>query len=90
MKLLYESHGVSGAQTCTKAFSKSTHEHELNEGEYKDFNRDGIERVFHTNSMRCDVNVLFLAASRSCLSRKDDERIGCANHVLSRRLVKSL
>lgn len=31
-----------------KHCSKSTHEHDLNEGEYKGFNRDGIEGVFHT------------------------------------------
>ena len=33
-----------------KNCSKSTHDHELNEGEYKDFNRDGIE-VFHAKSI---------------------------------------
>ena len=38
-------------QRVPKHCSKSTHEHELNDSEYKDFNRDGIEGVFHTNSM---------------------------------------
>lgn len=33
-----------------KQCSKSIHAHELNESEYKDFNRDGIEGIFHTNS----------------------------------------
>ena len=36
-----------------KRYGKSTHEDELNEGQCKNLDRNGIKGIFHTDSMRC-------------------------------------
>lgn len=54
------------ASECVpKQCRKSTHEHELNDGEYQDFNRDSIEGVFHTNSMTCVMSPTHLPTRSS-------------------------
>jgi len=36
-----------------KHYGKSTHEDELNQGQCKNLDRDGMKGIFHTDSMRC-------------------------------------
>ena len=50
------------AKHVPKHCGKSAHEDELNQGECKNLDRNGIKRIFHTDSMQCGMKPLLCNA----------------------------